>query len=121
MAYINPHDDTICGVVTVVVFGYNFWYNFACCVALIYNISCASVCVPKNEAKKKIVRKLKPLTTCADLRPRATEHRAPHLASSVELLQRSRVARPATGSNSPLNALEPSFVPKNKKFKFQIL
>lgn len=40
---------------------------------------------------------------------------------SVELLQRSRVARPATGSNSPLNALEPSFVPKNKKFKFQIL
>lgn len=55
MAYINPHDDTICGVVTVVVFGYNFWYNFACCVALIYNISCASVCVPKNEAKKKIV------------------------------------------------------------------
>lgn len=67
VAYINPHDDTICGVVTVVVFGYNFWYNFACCVALIYNISCARVCVivcvcsracvrlPKNEAKKKIV------------------------------------------------------------------
>lgn len=41
---------------------------------------------------------------------------------SVELLlQRSRVARPATGSNSPLNALEPSFVPKNKNLNFKFV
>lgn len=36
---------------------------------------CVCVSVPKNEAKKKIVRKLKPLTKCAETWDlRATEH-----------------------------------------------
>lgn len=110
---------------------YNLWgcccfgTIFACCVALIYNISCVCECeCTLKWGEKENCKKTE--AAYEMLQRPATSHRAPHLAWSVAHECGAAAAAadhesrwPATGSNSPLNALEPSFVPKkNLNFKF---